>query len=84
MKTAAWILSALLAVPMTNIGSLTLAHAAKKPTATAQKTAADQMPWGIAGKAGKNTRTIKVDMIDAMRFYPIALPSMKGKPFALS
>lgn len=79
MKTSAFILTALLAVPMTTTGSLTLAYADKKPTATVKKTAAEQMPWGMAGKATKNTRTIKVDMIDAMRFLPDTITVNEGE-----
>lgn len=79
MKTSAFLLTALLAVPMTTTGSLTLAHADKKPTATAKKTMAEQMPWGRAGKAAKSTRTIKVDMIDAMRFLPDTITVNEGE-----
>jgi len=79
MKTSAWILTALLAVPLATTGSLTLAYAEKKPPATAKKTAAEQTAWGTAGKASKKTRTIKVDMIDAMRFLPDTITVTEGE-----
>ena len=79
MKTSAWILTAMLAVPLATTGSLTLAYAEKKPPATAKKTAAEQTAWGTAGKANKKTRTIKVDMIDAMRFLPDTITVTEGE-----
>ena len=39
---------------------------------------AEQTPWGIAGEAGRATRTITLDMDDAMRFSPGALTVDEG------
>lgn len=78
MKTTALILTALLAVPLTTTGTLTLAHADRKP-APATKTAAEQTDWGIAGKPARVTRTIKIDMTDAMRFTPDKITVKQGE-----
>ncbi len=34
---------------------------------------------GVAGKAGKETRTVKVDMTDAMRFVPATVEVARGE-----
>ena len=34
---------------------------------------------GVAGKAGKETRTVKVDMTDAMRFVPATVDVARGE-----
>lgn len=77
MKTTAWILTVVLAVPMSTIGSL--AQAAKKPASVSKTVSADQTAWGAPGKAAKVTRTIKVDMIDAMRFLPDTITVKEGE-----
>lgn len=79
MKTTAWILTAVLAVPMTTTGSIALAQTAKKPASASKTVSADQTAWGLPGKAAKVTRTIKVDMIDAMRFLPDSITVKEGE-----
>ncbi len=79
MKTTRLLLTALLAFPLTTVSHFSLADAGKKPTATAKKAVAEQTPWGIAGKANKKMRTIKVDIIDAMRFLPDTITVKEGE-----
>lgn len=57
------LLAALLAAPP----SLAYAHGEARH-APAVAAAAEQTPWGIAGDPGEVTRTITLDMSDAMRF----------------
>ncbi len=71
-----WLFSAMLAMPMFMVGPL--AHADKKP-ASATKTVVEQTDWGIAGKSAKVTRTIKIDMTDAMRFTPDKITVKQGE-----
>jgi uncharacterized cupredoxin-like copper-binding protein len=59
-------------------GSAALAHGDDKhakPKAAAVK---EQKPWGIAGDAGKVTRTIQVTMTDKMRFVPDRIALKRG------
>lgn len=79
MKTTPLLLTALLAFPLTTVSHLSLADVGKKPAASANKTAAEQTDWGMPGKANKQTRTIKVDMIDAMRFLPDTITVKEGE-----
>jgi uncharacterized cupredoxin-like copper-binding protein len=39
----------------------------------------EQKPWGIAGDAAKVTRTIRIDMLDIMRFSPSKLTIAQGE-----
>ena len=64
-KTAAW-----LVVMATALCTGAWAHgdeAHKKAAGPARK---EQKAWGIAGDAGKATRTIEIRMDDKMRFTP--------------
>lgn len=79
MKTTAWMLTAVLTIPMTMTGSMALAQAAKKPATASKAASADQTAWGAPGKAANVTRTIKVDMIDAMRFLPDTITVKEGE-----
>jgi uncharacterized cupredoxin-like copper-binding protein len=53
-----------------------LASAAPSKPAAVVK---EQKPWGIAGDAAKVTRTIKIDMLDTMRFSPNKLTIQQGE-----
>jgi len=53
------------------------AHGEKKHTPTAEA-AAEQTDWGIAGKPAQATRTVTIDMTDAMRFTPDQLTIKEG------
>ena len=55
------LLTSLLAVP---------AHAHGDKQAAPEPDAAEQTGWGIAGRPGEVSRTLRVDMTDAMRFSP--------------
>ena len=79
MKTAPLLLTALLAFPLTTVSHLSHADTGKKPAASAKKISAEQTDWGMPGKANKQTRTIKVDMIDAMRFLPDTITVKEGE-----
>lgn len=67
------LLTALLALPLAVHAHGENTHA---PMAAA---AAEQMPWGIAGEAGQVTRTITLDMGDAMRFSPAGVTVQEGE-----
>lgn len=54
------------------------AHGEKKHAA-AEEAAAEQTPWGIAGTPAQVTRTVTIDMTDAMRFTPDALTVQEGE-----
>jgi len=71
MKTTL-LLTALLAVPLAH------AHGDKKPM-PAEETVSEQTDWGIAGKRAQVTRTITLDMTDAMRFTPDTLTVQEGE-----
>jgi uncharacterized cupredoxin-like copper-binding protein len=69
-------LNSITALAVLSLPFITAVHAhgdqAHKPS-TAQAKAAivkEQKPWGIAGDAAKVTRTIRIDMLDTMRFSP--------------
>lgn len=79
MKTTRLLLAALLAFPLTTVSHVSLADAGKKPAASAKKSDAEQTDWGKPGKVNKQTRTIKVDMIDAMRFLPDTITVKEGE-----
>ena len=70
MKTTPVLLTALLAFPLATLSPVAVADSAKKSATSAKKTSDEQTDWGKPGKANKQTRTIKVDMTDAMRFTP--------------
>lgn len=53
-------------------------HADGKATAKAQSMPPEQKPWGIAGNPKKVVRTIKMDMVDEMRFNPSSLQVKRG------
>lgn len=79
MKTTRLLLTALLALPLATISQVSFSDTAKKPATSAKKTAGEQTDFGIPGKANKQTRTIKVDMIDAMRFLPDTITVKEGE-----
>ncbi len=70
------LLTALLATPM--IALPAHAHGEKKHAATAPAVA-EQTAWGIAGTPAQVTRTISIDMTDAMRFSPDTLTIKEGE-----
>ncbi|MHB0917176.1 MAG: cupredoxin domain-containing protein [Thiobacillus sp.] len=70
------LLIALLAAPLTHVPAH--AHGEKKHVAAAPA-AAEQTAWGIAGSSAQATRTILLDMTDAMRFTPDALTVQEGE-----
>lgn len=78
MKITAWILTAVLTVPLATMGSIALAQTPKKPVSS-KAVSAEQTAWGLPGKAAKVKRTIKVDMIDAMRFLPDTITVKEGE-----
>lgn len=50
-----------------------LAHQGEAPSRSAAahpNASAQQTPWGIAGRSGRATRVIRIEMSDAMRFTP--------------
>jgi len=67
-------LIALLAAPLTTLPAH--AHGEKKHADI--PAVAEQTAWGIAGKRAQVTRTITVDMSDAMRFAPDTLTVQEG------
>ncbi|MDP2111219.1 MAG: cupredoxin family protein [Thiobacillus sp.] len=70
------LLTALLTTPL--IALPAHAHGEKKHAATAPAIA-EQTAWGIAGKPAQATRTIILDMTDAMRFTPDTLTVKEGE-----
>ena len=54
------------------------AHGEKKH-APAVEGVAEQTAWGIAGNPAQLTRTVTIDMTDAMRFTPDALTVQEGE-----
>ena len=79
MKTTPLLLTALLAFPLATLSPVAVADSAKKSATSAKKTSDEQTDWGKPGKANKQTRTIKVDMIDAMRFLPDTITVKEGE-----
>lgn len=75
MKTTL-LLAALFAASLTTLPAF--AHGEKKHAATAA-VVAEQTAWGIAGKPGQITRTLTIDMTDAMRFTPDTLAVKEGE-----
>jgi uncharacterized cupredoxin-like copper-binding protein len=69
------LLIALLAAPLASLPAH--AHDDKKHAAAAPAVA-EQTIWGIAGKPAQATRTITLDMTDAMRFTPDKLTVQEG------
>ncbi len=70
------LLIALLAAPLAHVPAH--AHGEKKHVAAAPA-AAEQTAWGIAGKPAQATRTVTLDMTDAMRFTPDMLTVQAGE-----
>ncbi|WP_296753459.1 cupredoxin family protein [Thiobacillus sp.] len=70
MRPTPLLLAALLALPLAVNAHGDRTHA---------PAAAEQTPWGIAGEAGQVTRTIALDMSDAMRFAPDSLTVEEGE-----
>ncbi len=70
------LLIALLAAPLTHVPAH--AHGEKKHVAAAPA-AAEQTAWGIAGTPAQATRTVILDMTDAMRFTPDTLTVQEGE-----
>lgn len=67
----------LLAAPLMAGAPLAYAHGGPKP-AEAAAAPAEQTEWGIAGRPAAVSRTIIVDMTDAMRFAPDHLSVQEG------
>ena len=67
----------LLAAPLMAGAPLAHAHGAPKP-AEATAAPAEQTEWGIAGRPAAVSRTITLDMTDAMRFAPDRLSVQEG------
>lgn len=72
----ALLLVALLAAPLAHMPAH--AHGEKKHVA-AEPAAAEQTAWGIAGTPAQATRTVTLDMTDAMRFSPDTLTVQAGE-----
>ncbi|PKO64894.1 MAG: plastocyanin [Betaproteobacteria bacterium HGW-Betaproteobacteria-17] len=70
------LLTALLATPL--IALPAHAHGENKHAA-ASPVIAEQTAWGIAGQPAQVTRTIALDMTDAMRFTPDTLSVKEGE-----
>ncbi|OGU19773.1 MAG: plastocyanin [Hydrogenophilales bacterium RIFOXYD1_FULL_62_11] len=70
------LLIALLAAPLAHVPAH--AHGEKKHVAAAPA-AAEQTAWGIAGTPAQATRTVTLDMTDAMRFSPDTLTVQAGE-----
>jgi uncharacterized cupredoxin-like copper-binding protein len=68
----------LLAAPLMIGAPLAYAHGDAKP-GEATAAPAEQTEWGIAGSSGEVSRTITLDMTDAMRFAPDHLSVQEGE-----
>lgn len=68
----------LLAVSLTTGAPLVYAHGDPKPV-EATVAPAEQTEWGIAGRSAAVSRTITLDMTDAMRFAPDHLSVQEGE-----
>jgi len=69
----------LLTAGLLTLSSLALAHGgAKHAPAKSAAVEKAQQPWGIAGEADDATRTIGVEMTDAMRFTPDRIEVRQG------
>jgi len=75
------LLATLLAAPLAPLPAQ--AHGEKKHAA-AVEAVAEQTDWGIAGKLAQVTRTITLDMSDAMRFTPDRLTVQEGDTIRFS
>lgn len=67
----------LLLAALAGLSTHVFAHGDKKPAATAAP--AEQKDWGIAGDARRVTRTIRVQMLDTMRFVPERMSVKQGQ-----
>ncbi len=72
------LLTAMLSVPMCITGSPAYAQRDKKDAPITQSVEA-QTDWGIAGKPAWVTRTVQIDMTDAMRFTPDKITVKQGE-----
>ncbi len=70
--------TAMLALPMFIAGPLAHAHGDQKDTPVTQSVE-EQTDWGIAGKPAWVTRTVQIDMTDAMRFTPDKITVKQGE-----
>jgi uncharacterized cupredoxin-like copper-binding protein/Cu/Ag efflux protein CusF len=70
--------TAMLAMPMFITGTLAYAHGDQKDTPVTQSVE-EQTDWGIAGKPAWVTRTVQIDMTDAMRFTPDKITVKQGE-----
>jgi len=69
----------LLLIALLSMASTLPAHAhGEKKHAPAEEAVAEQTAWGIAGKPAQVTRTVTLDMTDAMRFTPDRLTVQAG------
>jgi uncharacterized cupredoxin-like copper-binding protein len=70
----------LLLIALLSMASTLPAHAhGEKKHAPAEEAVAEQTAWGIAGKPAQVTRTVTLDMTDAMRFSPDMLTVQAGE-----
>lgn len=56
-----------------------LAHSEQHPESHNTEVVKEQKPWGIAGEREQVSRTIEIDMSDAMRFSPDQLQIKQGE-----
>lgn len=69
----------LLLIALLSMTATLPAHAhGEKKHAPAVEAVAEQTAWGIAGKPAQVSRTVTIDMTDAMRFTPDALTVQEG------
>ena len=69
----------LLIALLSMVASLPVHAHGEKKHAPAEEAIAEQTAWGIAGKSAQVTRTVTIDMTDAMRFTPDALTVQEGE-----
>ncbi len=72
------LMTTFLAVPLAMAAGAVHAHGEKKHMPAAA-VLAEQTVWGIAGKPQQVSRTIAIDMTDAMRFTPDNLTIREGE-----
>ena len=69
----------LMLIALLSMAAALPAHAhGEKKHAPAEEAAAEQTAWGIAGTPARVTRTVTIDMTDAMRFTPDQLTLREG------
>ncbi|MDP3420868.1 MAG: cupredoxin family protein [Thiobacillus sp.] len=70
----------LLLIALLSMAATLPVHAhGEKRHASAVEAVAEQTAWGIAGKPAQVSRTVTIDMTDAMRFTPDALTVQEGE-----